>query len=84
MEQLSRGQEYDRNIRILLMEHMGVAMRMYVRTKEEKYLECAKEFGAQAKILSERIKTHDYSKEDAEWEYAIGLDKLAKEMTHHD
>ncbi len=57
----SKEKNQDRETRILVMEHMAVAMRMYARSKNSKYLAIAKEFGETAKMLNERIKNNKYS-----------------------
>jgi len=73
---VSKGRSYDRRNRVLIMEQMAVMLRMYGRTKDPKWKEIAAEMGQTAKLLGERIKNHDYAKEDAEWGY---VDKLERE-----
>lgn len=77
---ISQGKQWDKDTRILLMEHMAVNMRMYARTGKKDYLNTARVLGEQAKRLSERIKSHDYSKEDSEWRRVGEMDKAARDL----
>ena len=74
----SYGRNYDRENRILIMENMGVMMRMYARTGKGNYLATAKELGVKAKQLSERIKNYDYEKENEDYEIVGEMDRCAK------
>lgn len=80
MVDISKGREYDRTNRVLIMENMGVMMRMYARTGEARWLERAKEFGDTARNLSERIKNHNYSEIDSEYERMMEMDAEASRL----
>lgn len=63
------------------MENMGVMMRMFKRTGGKIWLDRAAEFGAVAKKLSQRIKNHDYKKEDEEYKLADEVDRAAQNLS---
>lgn len=77
---VSKTRESDRKNRILIMENMAVCMRMYARTGERDWLDKAQLLGMTARQLNERIKTHDYTKEDEDERIVADLDRQAKEM----
>lgn len=77
---VSKTRESDRKNRILIMENMAVCMRMYARTGEREWLEMAQDMGKTARQLSERIKTHDYTKEDEDERIVADLDQSAANL----
>lgn len=66
MEKLSKAREQERVMRVNVLRCMAVAMRMYAKTHDTKWLERAKEFGVTSKLLATWIETHDYTAEDTD------------------
>jgi hypothetical protein len=64
---VSKGREYDRAIRLDILRIMQSAIRMGKT-------DWAKELGEFSRKLSERIKNHDYKKEDAEYQLVSEID----------
>lgn len=70
---ISYNKEKDREMRLLTLEAMDIAL-------QKGDVERAKELGLTAKRLKERIETHDYTKDDEQTER---IDSLLKEYYPH-
>lgn len=80
----SKGKKYDMEIRALVLDNLALATRMYKKTGKVFWKEQMVDLAAQSKALSERIKNHDYKKEDEEYAIVDDIDrrwqKVAKEF----
>ena len=66
MPVISKAKLEDIEWRNRFLETMQVGLRMYEKTKDEKWLDCAKKFGETSATLRERIERGDYVNRDTE------------------
>ena len=71
----SKGRVHDMGLRASVMEIMRVCVRMYEKSKDEKWFEEAKYFGAESKRLKTRIETYDYKTEEETYRIVDDIDR---------
>lgn len=84
MEKISYGREFDRKVRVCVLETMGAALRTYGRTKDNQWLEEGKALGAEARRLAEKMEKFDYSEVDKEHEFVEDLHEKWEELLAED
>lgn len=62
---ISKARENDREVRLNLLKTMKICLSRYMTTQDEAWKEKARWYGKQSAKLAERIKSHDYTEEDA-------------------
>jgi predicted translin family RNA/ssDNA-binding protein len=74
-ELASPQRNYERSVRLMTLENIKTVLKIYERTREERWLQAAKELGQFSEFFKRRIKNHDFSTADQAWERVREWDK---------